>query len=131
MNDDNVASRLRRLPEPAPPPAFSRAVMARVRREAEEHTRGLTSGAMARARQRQPVGWRSVFPWAVALGGITIVFVSWMGGRLVVGSSGDPISWVFGTLAFGPPRDEAAVPGVALGLLLFMAGMFAPLRARR
>ena len=130
---DHVESQLTRLPEPVPPVTLAATVMARVLRLAEEP-------APASLTARAPVGnaggerarrWNDLPAWVAALAGLAIVFVSWISGL----SEADLATGLISS-RIGPPGlfhvslNGSAALGLALGLLLYLAGLFAPLRNR-
>lgn len=131
---DHVESELRRLPEPVPPAALAGIVMARVWRLAEERTpASLASPALMGSSGEERVGkWHDVLVWAGAFAGLVLVFVSWLHGRLEAGSSLDLVSWRIGAASVvRMPPNGPAVLGLALGLVIYVAGLFAPIRNKR
>jgi hypothetical protein len=126
-------SALTHLPEPEPPVTFSRSVMARVSRSAKEQrwarpvrvspTSGSRSLLVGRALE---LAFR-----VAAIGGFAIVTISWTYGMLVNGAGLQLVPsapWLSTPLRM-PPGGPGTI-GLALGLLLFVAGLFAPLRQR-
>jgi len=135
---NRIEAELTRLPEPDAPQAFKAAVMARVQRLAEEDARRAPA-FLAQARVLTEVksasgeagSWSRELPtWAAVLTGLAIVFGSWAYGRPELTAWITAESGVIGDLA-ARPFDEAALLGLALGLLLYAAGLFAPLDNRQ
>lgn len=131
--NDHVESRLTRLPEPAPPATLATTVMARVSRLSE----GPASGSLAaRASVRNVGSERAHRPsdlpaWVAALAGLAIVFVSWFGGMNETDLASGLVSSRFGSPdLLQVSLHGAAAVGLVLGLLLYLAGLFAPLRHR-
>jgi hypothetical protein len=115
---DDTTTLMARLPEPAPPPALAATVMARIAREAAR------DAVAAPARRR-----REGLAWLCALAGLAVVFGlsawGWIGAALP-----HPMSWSIGPgIPDVLPVEGPAVPLLALGLLLYLAGLFAPLRS--
>jgi hypothetical protein len=118
MNDD-IGSMLKRLSDPAPPATLAASVMARVAREREE-SRSKVGRVAARQDRRF---------WLWTPGGLIMTLVVIVPAWLGVVRSTAVTSWLpgIGTLGLVP----ATGPGVlllALGLLIYLAGLFAPLR---
>lgn len=130
MNDD-IQSELTRLPEPDPPATFSRTVMARVARAAEERNPAWQAPALAaRHRRKELVGtWTERVSRAIFIAGVAIVFASWTYG-IVAGGPGLNLVplWPWLPAPMKMPLGGAAGAGLALGLLLYVTGLFAPLR---
>jgi len=129
-----VESELTRLPEPEPPAALVKTVMARVSRLDEERPpASLASPApMGSSREGRVGGWKDVPACVAALAGLALVVVSWIDGRLEADSWVDLVSLQVNapTLVRMPP-DGSTLLGLALGLLLYVVGLFAPLRSRQ
>jgi hypothetical protein len=131
---NHVESELNRLPEPEPPATLVGTVMARVSRLADERTpASVASPAWKRRSRDGRVGsWNDLPAWVAALAGLAIVFVSWINGGLEPNSLLDLISLQAGSPnVVGMPPNGLAVLGLALGLLLYLAGLFAPVRKRQ
>jgi hypothetical protein len=129
----SVESELTSLPDPVPPTTLAATVMARVSRLPEGRPRAArsTSGRSRISREDRIGRWTGLAAAAAALTGVAIVVVSWLAGRLEAGSWLARISPRVGTpLAGWVPPGGFAVPGIALGLLLYVGGLFAPLRNR-
>lgn len=124
---------LTRLPEPVPPATLVTTVMARVSRLAE----GPASASLAyrapkgNSREERVRGLIDLAAWVAALAGLAIVFVSWINARQEAGSLLDLMSSRIGppNLLSMSPNGPAAL-GLALGLLLYVAGLFSPLHNR-
>jgi hypothetical protein len=127
----DIHSNLTRLPEPEPPAPFCRTVMARVARVAEGRrpVDPVLPPTTMVSRETFVRRWSPLAARVAAAAGVAIVCVSWTYGILADG----------GWLGLVPSRPwlpaptemPAAVPatvGLALGLLLYLAGLFAPLR---
>jgi len=108
--------------------------MARVSRLADERTPASVASLAWKRRSRDGrVGsWNDLPAWVAALAGLAIVFVSWINGGLEPNSLLDLISLQAGSPnVVGMPPNGLAVLGLALGLLLYLAGLFAPVRKRQ
>jgi hypothetical protein len=126
---DLVESELARLPEPMPPATLAATVMARVAEERAPSSLASRAPRDNSANGRARRSWTGLPAWAAAFAGLAIVFVSWIGGQLEAGSSLALISSQIGVPSPGSmPPNGSAVFGLALGLLLYLAGLFAPLR---
>jgi len=118
MNDE-LTPLMTRLPDPAPPPTLTATVMARIAREEEAR-----HAAVIEPVRRERPAW----PWALV--GIAVVIGASAWGWLAAGTVPDLISPRIGTGApLLTPGGPAAV-GITLGLLVYLAGLFAPLRHR-
>lgn len=119
MNDD-LTPLMTRLPDPAPPSTLAATVMARIAREDEARQ----VAAVEPARRERPT-------WIWALVGIAVVVGASAWGWLTAGTLPDLTSPRIGpgTPALMPGGPAAAI--IALGLLVYLAGLFAPLRDRR
>ena len=127
-------SELTRLPEPVVPSTLAGAVMARVSRLDEGHTPASLAFSVSTGRpQKQRIwSWNSLAAGVAAFAGLVIVLLSWIDGRLDTGSWPSLISLHVGApnMVRLPP-DLSAALGLALGLLLYLGGLFAPLRKSR
>jgi hypothetical protein len=123
MNDD-IRPLISQLPEPAPPTTLTASVMARIAREADRETAPATA---AFARQRGE--W--IF-WLWITTGLAIVLGSTVQGWLSGGSLPDLTSprIGFGGLTL-MPFDGPVTVFIAIGVLVYLAGLFAPLRTDR
>ena len=115
-----LESELKRLPEPALPEGLTAAITARIERLDEERA----AGAGEPPRVAGVVAGRDRLAWALALVGVTVGLGA-QAYSLVVGEA---------TLDLISPRISGAMNGVvavlAVGLLLYLAGLFAPGTAR-
>jgi hypothetical protein len=111
---DDVALLIRRLPEPAPPSSLAASVMARVAREPEH--------AVPSSAHRSPV--RRDPPFAVPLVAGAAVGIGVGAYRLVVAGAG--LESVPPTA--GPSLDLLTFALIAMALLVYLVGLFAPLR---
>jgi hypothetical protein len=119
MNDD-LASVMSRLPDPAVPATLSATVMARIAREDD-----------ARAVVPVEVPRRAWGAWVWSIAGLMIVVGASVWGWMSAGTLPDLLAPRIG------PGRQPLLPGgpaaavIALGLFLYLAGLFAPLRGRR
>jgi hypothetical protein len=122
---DQVTSELGRLPEPAPPSTLAATVMARVARLPEPEALP-APGERGRARIAARREWPA---WAWALSGVVVVFAAHVYDWRVAGRWPDLMSSrIGGVLPAVLPVEGLAAPILALGLVLYLAGLFAPLR---
>jgi hypothetical protein len=125
---------LTRLPDPVAPASLAGAVMARVSRlDAERPPASVArSISMARSEKTRTWSWNGSLAGVAAVVGLAIVLASWIDGRLGTGSWPALISPYPGApnMVRLPP-DPSAGLGLALGLLLYLGGLFAPLRKGR
>jgi hypothetical protein len=117
MNDE-IGPLLARLPDPEPPATLSATVMARIAREPDRASRG----AMARDLQYRDRPFR-----ARILAGVLVVLAVTVHGWVSAGSVPDVVSWRMGLPRLVPIEGPAALL-VAIGLLVYVRGLFAPLR---
>jgi hypothetical protein len=117
---DRVRARMQRLPEPAAPAGFEARVMARIAREAE------AAPARRAERPAAPAGWIGT------LAGTALAFAAIAWGWLEAGVSLPSLILPDGRIntPWVPPH-EPAVALLVLGLLCYLAGLFAPLRDPR
>jgi len=121
---DHVATLMARLPEPTPPASLKATVMARIAREAELQ-QDIAAEAANHARIPRE---RSVWIWTLAGGLATVVGTTvygWLAGGALPSFTAPLIGG--GAPALIPMPGSAALI-VALGLLIYLAGLFAPLR---
>lgn len=115
---DEIGPLLARLPDPEPPATLSATVMARIAREPDRRSRD----AMARDQEERDRPFR-----ARILAGVLVVLVvtvhGWIGGASVP----DVVSWRMGLPRLGPSGGPAALL-IAIALLVYVRGLFAPLR---
>ena len=116
MNDDLIPL-LRDLPEPAPPSSLTATVMARIERESD-------------ARSVVPVKTAAdLRVWLWTFTGIAIVVVLFAKGWLTVGMPPDLMTPRLGVgRAMLVPIQGPTLWLVGVGLLVYLAGLFAPLR---
>ncbi len=118
---------LARLPEPAPPAGLAAAILARTARLDTERaavSRDAPAVAAAKARSDRPA-------WAAAIAGVTIGLGAQMYGLLAGESTLDLVSSRIGDGTAGlleMPHADPVVFLLAAGLLLYLTGLFAPLR---
>ena len=123
MNDD-LTPLLRDLPEPAPPATLTATVMARIEREAEQR---------AEARSVTPVkAARGLSTWLWTFTGIALIVGLFANGWL---SLNTPPDFTTSRIGFGRamlvPLQGPTLWLAGLGLLVYLAGLFAPLRNDR
>jgi hypothetical protein len=131
---NDVESELTRLPEPVPPATLATAVMARVSGLAEaRQPAALVSPVPAlSAREARAWRWRDLPAPFAATAGLFIVIISWTVGWLDAGSWLAIVSPGIGAPPLVRiPHGAPAAPALALGLLLYVAGLFAPVRRRQ
>jgi hypothetical protein len=127
--DDALKTRLAALAQPAPPPDLTGIVMARIARiEDADAAGGSVVAATGELRERSGSrGWPAA---AAALVGLAA------GLALIVSGYGAPINVMTpldGGLTQGPVSMPATVSSAAIltvGVVLYAAGLFAPLRVR-
>ncbi len=131
---NHLEPEMTRLPEPVPPATLVTTVMARVSRLAEQPApASLASRASVGTARHERARRSSDLPaWVAGLAGLAIVFVSWIGSLNEADLAAGLIS-----SRIGPPDllhvslNGSAALGLALGLLLYLAGLFAPYRLGR
>lgn len=118
---DDLKLLLQQLPEPEPPSSISATVMARIAREVEQRAEAQTSPAVV-TRER-PV-------WILAVAGAAIAFLVLVNGWLSTGSMPDMTSARIGIgrPAVIPILDLRLTALLAVAFLVYLAGLFAPLR---
>jgi hypothetical protein len=124
---DDLTPLLSRLPEPPPASTLTASVMARVHREVERKLEAeQTSGAAIASRAGR---LRELQPWLWSCGGVALVLLAFVNGWL---SSGSLPSLTSARIGVGHQGLMPVGPGVsvllALGLIVYLAGLFAPLR---
>ncbi|MEO6223827.1 MAG: hypothetical protein ABIP90_11305 [Vicinamibacterales bacterium] len=120
MNDD-LAPLLQELPEPAAPPTITATVMARIARDSDE--RAAVMAAPVR-RSRESVAWLWTFV------GAAVVLVVAVNGWLSSGAFPDVTSARIGLGRASQMPVLGPFSGVlALGLAVYLVGLFAPLRS--
>jgi hypothetical protein len=116
---DELAGALTQLQEPVPPPTFKTTVMARIAREADRQP----VDAAASARR-----WHEGPAWLWTAAGLVIVLCASAYGWIEAGTLPDFTSpRTAGGLSFIPMEGPSTLV-VGAGLLLYMAGLVAPLR---
>ena len=123
---DELASRLTRLPEPTPPVSLQATVMARIARDADD------GPAVRRSRVAATRALRDRLVWVSVLAGLAVVLCGSAYGWLVDGKWLDLTSPRIGP--GGPSLTTLTGPAgllLGLGLLIFVAGLLAPLRDDR
>ena len=122
-----LESDLKRLPEPALPEGLSASITARIARVDEERA----AAALESPRVVRTESGRARLAWAAALAGATVGLGA-QAYRLAVGEAAlDLTSPRLGGLMTGVVEMLPATPAaafLAMGLLLYLAGLFAPLR---
>jgi hypothetical protein len=122
MNDD-LATAMTQLAEPAAPATLKATVMARIAREADREPRPAV---------REPAGTphrRELPLWLLSFAGLAIVLGASAYGALQAGVPPDVTSpRSLGGQVWLPLQEPAAL-AVGLGLLVYVAGLLAPLRA--
>ena len=120
---DDLTPVLSRLPEPTPPSTLTATVMARIEREAEEKAHAKVAMPVSRARELQTWLWTFV---GVAL--VLTVFVSaWLSSGTLPNITAARIGLNHAPLV---PVEARVSVLLALGLIAYVAGLFAPLRSR-
>lgn len=115
---DEIRMRMQRLPEPAPPAGFEATIMARIAREADAVTAAQPAG-----RHATSAGWVGTIVGSVLAFGA--IFWGWFEAGVSLPSLISPTGRI-STPAL-PPHLPAMLL-LALGLLCYLAGLFAPLR---
>ena len=120
---DDLTPVLSRLPEPMPPSTLTARVMARIEREAEQKAHEVAV-PVSRARELQTWVWTTA---GIAL--VLVVFIkSWI-------SSGSLPSLIAARIGLNHQPLMPVGPSVslflALGLITYLTGLFAPLQSRR
>jgi len=120
---DDLTPVLSQLPEPMPPSTLTATVMARVEREAELRADPMIAVPARRARELQT--------WLWSFAGIALVMFVFVNGWLSAASLPDVTGSRIG-LNRAPlmPIETSVSLLLALGLLIYVAGLFAPLRSR-
>ena len=119
---DDLTAVMKQLHEPTPPPSLQATVLARVAREADRQSE--TAADAPASAPRQPN--RPVWLWTLA--GFVIVLGASVYGWVEAGSLPDVTSpRIGGSLALIPMEGPTAL-AIGLGLLIYMAGLVAPLR---
>ena len=120
---DDLTPVLSRLAEPMPPSTLTATVMARIEREAERKADEKVAVPVSRARELQTWLWTFV---GVAL--VLAVFVSaWLSSGALPNITAARIGLNHPPLM---PMESRVSLLLALGLIAYIAGLFAPLRRR-
>ena len=124
---DAIEPLLAHLPEPSPPPAFTATVMARIARES-----AATPVAADRTVRAPAASSGERFGAVWALVGVMLVVWVTVNGWIGIGSPPDLTSSRIGNgrLVLMPVGGWASLL-LCVGLVLYLLGLFAPLRQRR
>ncbi len=121
---DDLTPVLSQLPEPMPPSTLTATVMARIEREAELEADSMITVPVSRARELQT--------WFWTFAGIALVVFVFINGWVSAGSLPDFTASRIGlTAAPLMPIGTSVSLLLAFGLLVYLAGLFAPLRSDR
>ena len=117
---DDLTPVLSQLPEPMPPSTLTATVMARIEREAEQRAEAPVAAPANRARE---------LAWLLTFAGIALVMIGFINGWVSAGSLPDFTAARIG-LNRAPvmPIGPSVTLLLALGLLVYVAGLFSPLR---
>lgn len=121
---DDLKPLLQDLPDPAPPSSITATVMARIAREADRRMEDQVTAPVRRASE--------VGAWLYACTGVALVLLACAYGWFSTESIPDLTSARIGVGR--PPLMPSLGPFSALlgfGLLVYLAGLFAPLRSDR
>ena len=121
---DDLTPVLSQLPEPMPPSTLTATVMARIEREAELKAESMVAVPVNRARELQT--------WLWTFAGIALVVMGFINGWVSAGSLPDFTAARIG-LNRAPlmPIETSVSLLLAIGLVAYLAGLFAPLRSER
>lgn len=120
---DDLAPLMTRLPDPALPASFRATVMARIERDIDRQSTAAAEDAALALRQRDLPAWL----WTLA--GLVVVVCASAYGWFEMGSTPDFTSPRIGQRLVLIPADGSTALAIGLGLLLYMAGLLAPLRS--
>lgn len=120
---DDLAPLMTRLPDPTLPASFKATVMARIERDVDLQNAAAADDAAAAPRQHDLPGWL----WTLA--GLVAVVSASAYGWIETGSMPDFASPRIGQRLVLIPADASTALAIGLGLLLYMAGLLAPLRS--
>lgn len=120
---DDLTPVLSRLPEPMPPSTLTATVMARIEREAELHAETNVAVPVSRARELRT--------WLLTFVGVALALTAFVNGWLSSGTLPNLTAARIG-LNHAPlmPIGTSVSVLLALGLMAYLAGLFAPLRSR-
>ena len=123
MNDDFIIQ-IAKLNEPPPPASLKAVVMARIARDADAPRVVSAATTASPRRQRDRLVWLWMFAGLAIVGGASAY------GWFLEGTAPNLTSPRFApvTMSLIPQGDAAMVIG--LGLLVYLAGLFRPLRRR-
>ena len=122
---DEVAPTMTRLPDLAPPASVAANVMARIARLPDRSSLVIpaeTSAVTTESRRGERM------PWAWALAGLVVAFGAYVRSEIGVPSFPPFTSSRIGHLQLVTMPLEPAMLILALGLLLYVKGLFSPLR---
>ena len=122
---DDVASTMTRLPDPAPPAALAANVMARIARLPDKPSSD-PSADRAAVKAESGRGERLARGWGLA--GLVIAFGMYVRSEMAAGTLPDLISSRIGHVQLVTLTVEPATLVLGLGLLLYLKGLFSPLR---
>lgn len=122
---DEVASKMTRLPDLAPPASLAANVMARVARLPDE--RSVVRPAETSAVKTES-GRGERLTWGWGLAGLVIAFGTYVRSEMAAGTLPDLTSSRIGHVPLVTMSIEPAMLVLALGLLLYLKGLFSPLR---
>lgn len=119
---DDLTPVLSRLPEPMPSSTLTATVMARIEREADHKAHAKVAVPASRARELRT--------WLWTFAGVAVVLMVFVNGWLSSGSLPNFTSARIG-LGRAPlmPVGTSVSLFLALGLIAYLAGLFAPLRS--
>jgi hypothetical protein len=124
---DQVTSEMTRLPDLAPPASLAANVMARIARLPDRRSQVSPAAETSRARAGHARGERLAWTWSLA--GLVIVFGTYVSSRIAAGAPLDLTSSRIGNAPLiTMPAEEPAMFLLALGMLLYLAALFSPLR---
>ena len=122
---DHVETLMAQLPEPTPPASLKATVMARIAREAELQ-QDLAADAADPARISRE---RPVWIWTLAGGLATLIGASAYGWLVKGALPSFTAPLIGGGVPTLIPMQGSAALIIGLGLLIYLAGLFAPLRS--
>jgi hypothetical protein len=123
---NEVASRVTRLPDLAPPASLSANVMARVARLSDE--RSVVRHAAGTSFIGTESSGRERLAWVWGLAGLVIALGTYVNREIAAGTLPDLTLSRIGHLQLVTMPIEPAMLVLALGLLLYLKGLFSPLR---
>jgi hypothetical protein len=123
---DEVTSTLTRLPDLAPPASLAANVMARVARLSDERSAFRPDAGTSLIGMESSSSERLAWVWGLA--GLVIAFGAYVQSEIAGGTLPDLTSWRIGTVQPVTMPVEPAMLILALGLLLYLKGLFSPLR---